>query len=112
MYASLFYGGGSVMGEARPEQSTVHLILKMRGRRCNARIGGSRNLRVPRCSVLLFVRIVAVSKRGLAVNIVMVTARDRQVAKNTVPFRIAAVNGGVELEVGIVFRIVVDEQTA
>ena len=25
MYASLFYGGGSVMGEARPEQSAVHL---------------------------------------------------------------------------------------
>ena len=39
MYASLFYGGGSVMGEARPEQSAVHLILKMRGRRFNARMG-------------------------------------------------------------------------
>ena len=39
MYASLVYGGDSVMSEARPEQSAVHLILKMRGRRFNARMG-------------------------------------------------------------------------
>ena len=41
----------------------------------------------------------------------MVTARDRQVAKNTIPFRIAAVNDGVELEIGIAVQIVVNEQT-
>ena len=39
MDALLFYGGGSVIGEARPEQSAVHLVLKMRGRWCNARMG-------------------------------------------------------------------------
>ena len=37
MYASLFYGGGSVMGEARPEQSAVH--LKDAWERFNARMG-------------------------------------------------------------------------
>ena len=39
MGASLFYGRGSVIGEARPKQSAVHLILKMRGRRFNVRMG-------------------------------------------------------------------------
>ena len=37
MYASLFYGGGSVMGEARPELSAVH--LKDAWERFNARMG-------------------------------------------------------------------------
>ena len=39
MDASLFNGGDSVMGEARPEQSAVHLVLNMRGRWCIARMG-------------------------------------------------------------------------
>ena len=39
MDASLFCGGGSVIGEACPEQSAVYLDEKMRGRWCNARMG-------------------------------------------------------------------------
>ena len=72
---------------------------------------GSRSPYVPHCSTHLLVRFVAVSNDGLTVNILKVTACNRKVAKSTVPFQIAAVNDGVELEVGILVRIVVAKQT-
>ena len=48
VYASLFNGGSSEMGETLPEQSAVHLVLEMRGGWFNARMG--RYFALPDCA--------------------------------------------------------------
>ena len=53
-----------------------------------ARDDGFGNPCVPHSSIRLLVRFGTVSKAGLAVNALMVTTRDQQVAKSTMPLQI------------------------
>ena len=72
---------------------------------------GSGNPCVPHRSIRLSVRFFIGSKTGLAVNIVTVTACDRQIVKSTISPRIAAMNDVVERGVGIFVGNVVARQT-
>ena len=72
---------------------------------------GSRNPYVLHQSILLSVCFFIESKDGLAVNIVTVTACDRQVVNGTISSQIAAMNGVVERGVGIFVENVVARQT-
>ena len=79
--------------------------------RLGAHDDGSGNPCVPHRSIRLLVHFFIVSKAGLAVNIVTVTACDRQVVKSTISPRIAAMNDVVERGVGIFVGNVVVRQT-
>ena len=79
--------------------------------RLGAHDDSSGNPCVPHRSICLSVCFFIVSKAGLAVNIMTVTACDRQVVKSTISPRIAAMNNVVERGVEFFVGNVVARQT-